>query len=291
MREYGQIQCSFWSDPDIQGVSNEAKLIAAYLLTGPHSNGIGCYRMPDGYIQADLGMSSQTISKGFAELFGIGFCLRCNDTNFVVMPKFLKWNPISNPKVASAREKEFRTIPQKFSHYNILCGSIITYGNHISNGFETVLKGYAKQDPILSDPNHTLSEPDPDPEKDPTKTPMSGKPDNAAKVLEHLNLATGRSYKPVEANLKLIRARLKEGHSSRDMMRVIDRKCREWPPGHKMHEYLRPATLFNAEKFNQYIGALDVETPEEKNAREVQEWLNGADSNDEHAIDGELADD
>jgi len=172
MREYGQIQCSFWSDPDVQSVSNDAKLIATYLLSGPHSNGLGCYRIPDGYIQADLGMTPQTISKGFAELFNIGFCLRCDATNFVVMPKFLKWNQIANPKVGSAREKEFKTIPDKFSHYSVLCLSILEHGNHLSNGFETVLKGYAIQDPIL--PDHT--KPNQDRIVDPPKEPPKEKP-------------------------------------------------------------------------------------------------------------------
>jgi len=73
MRTYGQIQCSFWSDPDFADLSDQAKLLATYLLTGTHSNGLGCYRLPNEYVIADLGWDSGyriegvcgTVSKGF----------------------------------------------------------------------------------------------------------------------------------------------------------------------------------------------------------------------------------
>ena len=40
---------------------------------------------------------------------------------------------------------------------------------------------------------------------------------------------------------------------------VVALKCREWGQDDKMEKYLRPATLFNREKFNQYAGELEVE--------------------------------
>jgi len=276
MREYGQIQCSFWSDPDIQGVSDDAKLIALYILSGPHSNGLGCYRIPDGYIQADTGMTSETVSKGFKELFSIGFCLRCETTKFVLIPKFLKWNTVANKNVAAAREKEFKAVPEKFMYYSELCNKILEYGNHLSNGFETVLKGYAKQDPTRPDQ-------DPDQTKDQTGETMPSKLDASRDILEFLNQSTGKSFQPVDANLNLIKARLKEGHDQGTIMAVISSKCEEWPHGHKMHQYLRPATLFNATKFNNYVGELGIETPEQKRNRELEEWAAGGD-----ALEGEV---
>ena len=90
-----------------------------------------------------------------------------------------------------------------------------------------------------------------------------GKPKNgnhynplAREVLGFLNAKTGRSYQPVEANLKLIVARLKEGASVADCRAVVAKKCREWCNDEKMSDYLRPATLFNATKFAQYRGEL-----------------------------------
>lgn len=153
MREYGQIQCSFWTDPDIQRLSDGAARLAAYLLTGPHSNGIGCYRLPDGYVIADFGWALETVSERFAELFEIGFCKRCERTDYVFMPKFLRWNQIANGNVASAREKEFCVVPQKFSFYQELAEVLIKYGRHFKEPFANRLETVSKQYPTQPIPN------------------------------------------------------------------------------------------------------------------------------------------
>jgi len=103
---------------------------------------------------------------------------------------------------------------------------------------------------------------------------LPGKPDESKKILEFLNSRSGKQFKPVESNLKLIRARIKEGHSEQAIIAVVERKIKEWENDQKMAKYIRPATLFNAEKFNQYVGEIGVETPDEKNDREIKEWIN-----------------
>lgn len=86
-----------------------------------------------------------------------------------------------------------------------------------------------------------------------TKT-VSGTPD-AITVLDYLNEKTGKRYKAVKANLSLIQARL--GESSVDeCCAVIDAKVEAWQRDDKMREYLRPATIFNATKFANYVGEL-----------------------------------
>jgi uncharacterized phage protein (TIGR02220 family) len=85
---------------------------------------------------------------------------------------------------------------------------------------------------------------------------MSGKPDDATEVLEHLNVKVGKHFQPVAANTDLIRNRLREGASVEDCKAVIDAKHAEWGHDPKMAAYLRPATLFNASKFAQYVGQL-----------------------------------
>lgn len=161
MREYGQVQCAIWTDPEIQSLSDKAVLLITYLLTGPHSNGLGCYRLPDGYIQADRGWSAADVKKSFSELEEIGFAVRCEMTGFVLIRNFLKWNPISNGNVARARQKEFETVPKKASFYKHLIEEVLANGSHFDDEFrrriETLyqtlsdgsLGGYAEQDPTL----------------------------------------------------------------------------------------------------------------------------------------------
>ena len=86
---------------------------------------------------------------------------------------------------------------------------------------------------------------------------MPGKPDVGQRsVIDYLNLKSSSNYQPVAANIKLISGRLAEGRTVEEIKQVIDRQCMEWPPDHHMRKYLRPKTLFNAEKFNQYFGQL-----------------------------------
>jgi uncharacterized phage protein (TIGR02220 family) len=83
---------------------------------------------------------------------------------------------------------------------------------------------------------------------------LSGTPDVIA-ILDYLNEKTGRRYRPLKATVSLIAARLSE--SSIDECRaVIDAKVTAWQHDDKMREYLRPATLFNATKFANYVGEI-----------------------------------
>ena len=84
----------------------------------------------------------------------------------------------------------------------------------------------------------------------------------AEEVLRFLNRKSGKNYRAVDTNLKMIIARLKSGATVQDCKSVIARKQSEWGSDEKMEKYLRPATLFNATKFEQYFGELVEETEE-----------------------------
>ena len=100
---------------------------------------------------------------------------------------------------------------------------------------------------------------------EPVKEPsLSSKHDIAEKVIQHLNDKTGRNFKVATTNTRLINARLKEGATPMELIGVINRKCDEWLNDPAMSQYLRPATLFNAEKFNGYVGQLGSPMPARK---------------------------
>jgi uncharacterized phage protein (TIGR02220 family) len=107
----------------------------------------------------------------------------------------------------------------------------------------------------------------PEPEESKSKA-MSGKPDPAPlngrdyktesrEILDYLNRATGRGYRPVDSNLKPIMARLKSGLTATRVKEVVLHKCDQWKGDAKMDQYLRPDTLFNATKFEQYLGEIN----------------------------------
>lgn len=84
------------------------------------------------------------------------------------------------------------------------------------------------------------------------------------RVIDYLNTNAGTRFetkgKAAEAHLQLIRARLSEGRTEADMIAVIDMKIAESKAGNFDHKYLRPATLFNREKWANYFGQLGART-------------------------------
>ena len=71
MRDYGKVFSTFWTSDSTRGMSDDAKVLALYLLTGPHSNIIGCFRLPDGYVSEDEGIKQRSAMNPFLWILGI----------------------------------------------------------------------------------------------------------------------------------------------------------------------------------------------------------------------------
>lgn len=88
-------------------------------------------------------------------------------------------------------------------------------------------------------------------------TPKDNTKDNTKDIcvecINYLNEKTKKNFRIVKSNIDFIKARLKEGYTKEDVFHVIDVKTSKWLNDVKMNEFLRPATLFNATNFSQYI--------------------------------------
>lgn len=93
--------------------------------------------------------------------------------------------------------------------------------------------------------------------------------ENAIAVLEYLNEKTNCNYRQVATNLDFIIARFNDGATVEDCFAVINAKCEEWCEDEKMQMYLRPATLFNRTRFEQYIGQLNKKRIPKSKAEEL----------------------
>ena len=90
-----------------------------------------------------------------------------------------------------------------------------------------------------------------------SKDKSSGKPDSPSKesnrIIDYLNQQTGKHFhRASSSTLRRINARLKDGFTVDDFMRVIDAKVSDWGNDQKMAKYLRPETLFGT-KFESYL--------------------------------------
>lgn len=218
MREYGQIQSAFWQSPDAQSFSDAGKLLAAYLMTGPHTNGLGCFRLPDGYVMADLGWSSEMVTKGFAELFAKGFANRFDGVVFI--PNFLRWNRISNGNIAVARFAEFDALPKGESK-SLAARAMLEFCGHwrdadkrvLETVCQTLSKGYANQNPTQPNPERTKiicgspgGEP---PENDPPERPKdSPDPEPPTKPICLTNAKAERLAQVTREAIETFNARL-----------------------------------------------------------------------------------
>lgn len=77
---------------------------------------------------------------------------------------------------------------------------------------------------------------------------------NWQSVIDYLNERANKHFKHTDANKRVIVARHKDGgFTVADMKRVIDNQCSKWLNSPQMNQYLRPATLFQASKFEGYL--------------------------------------
>ena len=101
---YGKIYDDFWdADDKIEGLSDDAALLAAFLFSGRHRNAIGCFRLGMGAI-TDIPRFGRwgidRVSNAIQSLSDVGLILRDNATGWTLLVNALKRDPILGPKVA-----------------------------------------------------------------------------------------------------------------------------------------------------------------------------------------------
>lgn len=87
---------------------------------------------------------------------------------------------------------------------------------------------------------------------------MSPKDDQKEKVdygkfIEWFNQKSGKRFKNVESNRKIIRARINEGYSKSELAKVVEFKSKQWKDDPKMNPYLRITTIFAPSHFGNYL--------------------------------------
>lgn len=113
MRDYGKVYSTFWSSPTTSGLSDDAKLLALYLMTCSHCTIAGVFRLPEGYVSEDVGWPAERVAQGFHELFTKGFSERCGTTKWVWIRKHLEWNKPENPNQRKSAVKIALSVPDE----------------------------------------------------------------------------------------------------------------------------------------------------------------------------------
>ena len=111
MRDYGTIHKGFWANTDLRDAGDDARMLAAYLLTSPHTTSLGAFRLPDAYACEDLGWVSERFRNGLETLSRVGFIKYDAATKWVWIVKFLEFNRPANPNIWKAIVKAAGGVP------------------------------------------------------------------------------------------------------------------------------------------------------------------------------------
>jgi hypothetical protein len=109
---YTRIKSIFWNDEKAKLWSDDAKLLALYLLTSPHNNILGCHVLPKLYISADLNWDTKRLDEAFNQLFKDGFINYDDSNRLLLIVNYLKHNPIENGNQAKAALKQLAELPK-----------------------------------------------------------------------------------------------------------------------------------------------------------------------------------
>ncbi|MBP2311904.1 hypothetical protein [Azospirillum soli] len=183
MRTYGKVYTAFWTDPKVLALSGDAQRLALYLLTGPHSNSIGCFRLPAGYLMEDLRLAPDRAAGVIAELEAAGFIIRDAETGWTMIVNFLRHNPPENSKVGKSMVALIDAVPRKTAVWAGMVRALQPHAGRYPDGYvvsllpgtETV-PGQVSDTPPDTVP-HTVSDtqerksgtPEPKPEPNPNQ--------------------------------------------------------------------------------------------------------------------------
>jgi len=144
MRDYGTVHTQFWIHPIYSKLSITAKLIAVYLLTCPHTNMLGCFRLPEEYISVDLLLDKPNVHKALEELIKVNFLSMDFQQGWILIHSFLEWNPIENPNQAKHIIKIFEKTPSQLNIYPKLIEILSSASEQFSEDFQNRLQTLAE---------------------------------------------------------------------------------------------------------------------------------------------------
>lgn len=115
MAEYRTIRMSFWTDPYVEALPTDGKLLYLYLFTCPLTNNLGVLETTVKRIAYDTDIDVRRVSSLLSEMEKSGKLLR--DGNFIWLANFIKNQCSTSPKLLQSMKELLQDIPsQKIRH-------------------------------------------------------------------------------------------------------------------------------------------------------------------------------
>ena len=112
------VNTSFWSDPYIESLSPDEKLLFLYLLTNDNTNMLGIYQTTIRRISFETGLTEKAVNKSL-ERFSKDGKVRFEMERYILIPNFLKHQKMNTNMQKSAidtyndlpKELRFKELP------------------------------------------------------------------------------------------------------------------------------------------------------------------------------------
>jgi hypothetical protein len=111
-RTYWRIAPAFWGDEKVSRWSDDARFLALYLLTCEHRTLEGLFRLPKGYVMADLGWSAERLAEPFGQLLAGGFIEYDETLRVCLIVNALAYQAPENPNQVTAALKLLEELPE-----------------------------------------------------------------------------------------------------------------------------------------------------------------------------------
>jgi uncharacterized phage protein (TIGR02220 family) len=243
-----------WSSVHLEGLPFEAKGFFAYLCSNDRLRPSGIYRVTDAQLAVDTGLPMNRVRTYLEALAARGRIVR--DGSWIFVRGYLDRQPKHGPMLKGAENDVaectsvaiLKAFSLKYPHLDRWSTDrLVTLTRPINEirSTDAVAVAVAVTDAVAENQGHpTVALPSP-----------ADLRTTAKRLLDFLNRKADKHYQ-ADTNLDFIVARLKGGATEAQCRAIIGRKTAQWLADPKMSQYLRPATLFNKEKFAQYIGEL-----------------------------------
>jgi uncharacterized phage protein (TIGR02220 family) len=252
------VNTGIWKDPKFVTLAPLDKLIFIHLLTNDHTNILGCFEITIRDIAHDTMISEMEIKKSLEKLSSNRMITIDDLTSELMVMNWSKynWNKKQNvdnvllkcfPSIKSPVLKKhlfdkfsLRSSFQSVNSQNLL----VAFGSDISSSTSSTstsdVLGYSfdlihKESIALIPVVETCV-----------------CVDNVEQVIDYLNEKKGSNFSRAKADNEAL-CKILETYSVEDCLFVIETKYSSWAKDSKMHEFLRPSTLFKKENFANYL--------------------------------------
>jgi len=250
MSKQRYVDTKFWDDNYIVERDPIEKLLYLYLLTNTLTNILGIYEISIRRIAFDTGIDKDMVIK-ILERFEADNKIKYFD-GYIVIKNFVK-HQADNPKINKGIELLLEETPIDLIKWiDIDFDRLGINKDSLYIGLDKTLKDSNYSNPNINTNTNSNNNNNSNRDSAKNRTILY------EQIINYLNTEADKSYKPTTPmTIKLINARLKEGHSFDDFKRVIDIKVEEWKgryskDGKNWGDYLRPQTLFS-NKFESYL--------------------------------------